>query len=87
MNSPCNPTGRVLTKDEHQTIADFAIDHDLIVFTDEMYEKIIYDGRHALFARDLAGSLGAHDHVQRLFQGLCDDRLASRAIWPDRRSS
>jgi aspartate aminotransferase len=45
MNSPCNPTGRVLTKEEHQTIADFATDHDLIVFTDEMYEKIIYDGR------------------------------------------
>jgi aspartate aminotransferase len=45
MNSPCNPTGRVLTQDEHQAIADFAIAHDLIVFTDEMYEKIIYDGR------------------------------------------
>jgi aspartate aminotransferase len=45
MNSPCNPTGRVLTKEEHQTIADFATDYDLIVFTDEMYEKIIYDGR------------------------------------------
>jgi len=45
MNSPCNPTGRVLTKEEHQTIADFETDHDLIVFTDEMYEKIIYDGR------------------------------------------
>jgi aspartate aminotransferase len=45
MNSPCNPTGRVLSDEEHQVIADFATDHDLIVFTDEMYEKIIYDGR------------------------------------------
>lgn len=45
MNSPCNPNGRVLSHDEHQAIADFAIDRDLIVFTDEMYEKIIYDGR------------------------------------------
>jgi aspartate aminotransferase len=45
MNSPCNPTGRVLSQDEHQAIADFAVEHDLIVFTDEMYEKIIYDGR------------------------------------------
>ncbi len=44
MNSPCNPTGRVLSFDEHQAIADFAIAHDIIVFTDEMYEKIIYDG-------------------------------------------
>jgi aspartate aminotransferase len=45
MNSPCNPTGRVLTREEHDAIAGFAIEHDLIVFTDEMYEKIIYDGR------------------------------------------
>lgn len=45
MNSPCNPTGRVLTEGEHQIIADFAIEHDLIVFTDEMYEKITYGGR------------------------------------------
>ena len=45
MNSPCNPTGRVLSRDEHQAIADFAVKHDLIVFTDEMYEKILYDGR------------------------------------------
>ena len=45
MNSPCNPNGRVLSQEEHQAIADFAVAHDLIVFTDEMYEKIIYDGR------------------------------------------
>ena len=54
MNSPCNPTGRVLDKDEHDAIAGFARDHDLIVFTDEMYEKIIYDGHihHSLAAWD-----------------------------------
>jgi aspartate aminotransferase len=52
MNSPCNPTGRVLTREEHDAIAAFATEHDLIVFTDEMYEKIIYDGRahHSLAA-------------------------------------
>ena len=37
--------GACSRKDEHQAIADFAVGHDLIVFTDEMYEKIIYDGR------------------------------------------
>jgi aspartate aminotransferase len=47
MNSPGNPTGRVLTYDEHQAIADFAVDHDLLVFTDEMYEKIVYDSHKA----------------------------------------
>jgi len=52
MNSPCNPTGHVLDQAEHDAIAAFAIAHDLLVFTDEMYEKIIYDGRthHSLAA-------------------------------------
>jgi aspartate aminotransferase len=43
VNSPNNPTGRVLDKAELVAIADFAILHDLIVMTDEMYEKIVYD--------------------------------------------
>ncbi len=43
--SPNNPTGRVLESDELQALADFAIANDLLVFSDEMYEKIIYDGR------------------------------------------
>lgn len=42
LNSPNNPTGRVATLDELTAIADFAKAHDIIVFTDEMYEKIIF---------------------------------------------
>jgi aspartate aminotransferase len=54
MNSPNNPTGRALDKEEHDAIAEFAQRHDLLVFTDEMYEKIIYDGRahHSIAAWD-----------------------------------
>jgi len=44
VNSPNNPTGRVLTRDEADAIAAFAKDHDLMVWSDEIYEKIIYDG-------------------------------------------
>jgi len=44
INSPNNPTGRVLDPAELAAIADFARDHDLLVFSDEMYEKILYDG-------------------------------------------
>jgi aspartate aminotransferase len=43
LNSPNNPTGRVATGDELTIVADFAKEHDLLVFTDEMYEKIVYD--------------------------------------------
>lgn len=45
VNSPNNPTGRVLDADELGAIVEFAIAHDVLVLTDEMYEKILYDGR------------------------------------------
>lgn len=43
INSPANPTGNVLSKKILEEIADIAVDNDLYVFTDEAYEKIIYD--------------------------------------------
>lgn len=46
VNSPCNPTGSVYEKDVLNNIADLAIDHDLFVLSDEIYEKIIYDREH-----------------------------------------
>jgi aspartate aminotransferase len=44
LNSPNNPTGRVATETELEAIADLARKHDLLVFTDEMYEKILFEG-------------------------------------------
>jgi N-succinyldiaminopimelate aminotransferase len=44
VNSPHNPTGRVFTREELQRIADFAIEHDLIAITDEVYEHLVFDG-------------------------------------------
>ena len=43
VNSPCNPTGGVYGSDVLKNIADLAIDHDLLVLSDEIYEKIIYE--------------------------------------------
>jgi len=43
LNSPNNPTGRVMDEVEIAAVVDFAKRHDLIVLTDEMYEKIMYD--------------------------------------------
>jgi aspartate/methionine/tyrosine aminotransferase len=43
INSPNNPTGGVLTKDQLKFIYDMAVDHDFVVFSDEIYESIIYD--------------------------------------------
>jgi aminotransferase len=46
INSPANPSGKVFTREELEWIADFAVRHDLIVFTDEIYEYFVYEGRH-----------------------------------------
>jgi aspartate aminotransferase len=48
VNSPNNPTGRVLTREEADAIVTVAQEHDIVVISDEIYEKIIYDGREHL---------------------------------------
>ena len=44
LNSPHNPTGTVLTRAELQAVADVAIERDLVVITDEVYEHLVFDG-------------------------------------------
>jgi aspartate/methionine/tyrosine aminotransferase len=46
LNSPHNPTGKVFGRDELATIAELCRDHDLLAFTDEIYEHILYDAEH-----------------------------------------
>ncbi|HUN64663.1 MAG TPA: pyridoxal phosphate-dependent aminotransferase [Bacteroidota bacterium] len=47
LNSPQNPTGGVLSENDLRQIADLARKHDLIVLSDEIYSRIVYDGfRH-----------------------------------------
>ncbi|MBQ2712106.1 MAG: pyridoxal phosphate-dependent aminotransferase [Clostridia bacterium] len=44
LNSPSNPTGAVYSEQELKEIAEIAIKHDLFVISDEIYEKLLYDG-------------------------------------------
>ncbi|MEV8069625.1 pyridoxal phosphate-dependent aminotransferase [Streptomyces sp. NPDC085995] len=44
LNTPHNPTGMVLTADEQSAIAALAVEHDLLVVTDEVYEHLAFDG-------------------------------------------
>ena len=53
--NPNNPTGAVYSKEIVQGIVDIAREHDLIVLSDEIYEKIIYEGQH-VFSASLTGS-------------------------------
>jgi aspartate aminotransferase len=47
INSPHNPCGSALTREDCQSIAALALRHDLIVLSDEVYWALRYDGRHA----------------------------------------
>ena len=46
INSPQNPTGRVLSGEELSWIAEACIEHDLVCVTDEVYEHLVYEGEH-----------------------------------------
>jgi len=55
LNSPHNPTGTVLTRAELQAVADLAVEHDLVVITDEVYEHLVYDGHEHVPLATLPG--------------------------------
>lgn len=56
LNSPNNPTGHVCSRDEIEGVADLAADKGLSVLSDEIYEKLIYEGSHL--------SIGSLDRVK-----------------------
>jgi aminotransferase len=46
VNSPHNPTGKVFSRDELMLIAQLCLEHDLIAFTDDIYQHLVYEGEH-----------------------------------------
>jgi aminotransferase len=46
VNSPHNPTGKVFDRDELDLIAELCLEHDLIAFTDDIYQHLVYEGEH-----------------------------------------
>lgn len=58
VNSPCNPTGGVYGRETLKEIADIAVDKNILVLSDEIYEKIIYGKEHI--------SIGSMDGMQDL---------------------
>jgi aminotransferase len=55
INSPGNPSGKVFSRVELEGIAELATRHDLFVFTDEIYEYFLYDGRQHISIATLPG--------------------------------
>ena len=50
LNTPHNPTGKIFNMEEMKFLRDICIDNDVLVFTDEMYERIIFEGEHISMA-------------------------------------
>lgn len=46
MNSPANPTGKVYSEKALRKLSDFIIENDLILLSDEIYEDLVFEGRH-----------------------------------------
>ncbi len=85
INSPANPTGTVLSKKVLEQLADIAIEHDLLIFSDEAYEKILYDdAKHVSI-----GSLNGMEEHAVIFQSfsktyaMCGYRLGYVAAPPE----
>ncbi|HEX7950602.1 MAG TPA: pyridoxal phosphate-dependent aminotransferase [Candidatus Limnocylindrales bacterium] len=55
VNSPANPTGGVLTRGDIERIAELAVRHDLVVLSDEIYSRILYDGAEHVSIASLPG--------------------------------
>jgi aspartate aminotransferase len=55
LNSPANPTGGVLTRSDIERIAELARQHDLVVLSDEIYSRILYDGAEHVSIASLEG--------------------------------
>jgi aminotransferase len=52
---PCNPTGAVLDEATLRAIADIAVKHDLLVVSDEIYDRLVYGGHHHIPIATLPG--------------------------------
>lgn len=62
--NPANPVGRVFTREELESVAQIAIDYDLLVVTDEVYEYITFDGHNHI---SIASLDGMRDRTLSLF--------------------
>ena len=63
LNSPSNPSGAVYTRDEMAALGEVALEHDLYILADEIYEKLIYDGAEHVSMAQISPKLKARTIV------------------------
>lgn len=55
LNTPANPSGKVFSRAETEAVAEICLEHDLFLFTDEIYEYFVYDGLKHIAPATLPG--------------------------------
>jgi len=70
LNSPGNPTGAALSSETTEALAEIAIHHDLYVVSDELYEKVMFDGKKVLSPASLPGMRGRTFTVNGFSKGF-----------------
>ena len=84
VNSPHNPTGMVASDDELKALAQLAVDADLLVITDEVYEHLVFDEHRHLPLANYPGMAEPHDHHLQRGQDVqlhrLEDRMGLRRI-------
>jgi aspartate aminotransferase len=60
LNSPCNPTGGIYQQKTLEGIAELALRHGVLVISDEIYEKMVYDGHTHVSIASLSPEMAAH---------------------------
>ena len=76
--TPSNPTGGVLAEDVLKELAEIAVKNDIMIISDEVYERLLYDDAKTHQHRLSSGHEGENHHIKRLLQSILHDRLASR---------
>ena len=76
LNSPQNPTGGVLGRRDIEQIAKVIGDRNIMVLSDEIYSRLLFDGGEHFSIMAVAGHAGADDSAGRILEDLRDDGLA-----------
>lgn len=71
--NPANPTGTVFARRELETLVEFAVKHDLLVLSDEVYEYIVFDGHSHISIASLPGMWERTITVSAFTKAYCMD--------------
>ena len=83
LNTPANPSGKVFTSAELETIADVVLEHDLFLITDEIYEYFVYDGARHICPATLPGMKERTIVLSGFSQDIFSDWLALGYVTAD----